>query len=228
MRRWVFVVVALYAVTLVLLILLSVLILHGKVEPLDRESWPLGAAILFFMLLEAGLLATPASAAKHRPVRRRAVVSTYLAAGLASALLFIGAAFCVAAAIWGDDISDGVTTAVLGAGACLWVGWGIFFHHVSRRQSAESALARQCRLLLRGSILELLIAIPSHVIVRRRDTCCAEGITVLGIAVGTAIMLFTFGPSVYFLFANRRDRTRPKPGSVRTVPAGRAEERIEL
>lgn len=227
MKRWVFVVAALYVTTLALLFLLTALLLQGKIER-TGNPWPLVILMLFFMLLEAGLLATPASASKHRPVRRRAVVATYLAAGLAASLLFLGATLSVAAAVWGDKVSDGVLTGILGAGLCLWIAWGFVFHRISRRQSGESALVTQCRVLLRGSILELLIAIPAHVIVRRRDTCCAEGITVLGIAAGTAIMLFTFGPSVYFLFANRRDGLRPKSISLGALPDGRTENEVEV
>jgi hypothetical protein len=39
---------------------------------------------------------------------------------------------------------------------------------------------RATRWLLRGSILELLVAVPSHVIVRRRDDCCAPHRHILG------------------------------------------------
>ena len=57
--------------------------------------------------------------------------------------------------------------------------------------------------LLRGTILELLIAVPSHIIVRHRDFCCAHGITAAGIATGLAVMLISFGPGIYYLYAER-------------------------
>jgi hypothetical protein len=57
--------------------------------------------------------------------------------------------------------------------------------------------------LLRGSILELLIAVPSHVIVRQRDDCCAPFATFWGIVTGISVMLISFGPGVLFLFAAR-------------------------
>ena len=57
--------------------------------------------------------------------------------------------------------------------------------------------------LLRGTIVELLIAIPSHVIARHKDVCCADGVTAIGIATGLTVMLISFGPGIYFLYAKR-------------------------
>ena len=53
--------------------------------------------------------------------------------------------------------------------------------------------------LLRGSGLELLVAVPSHVWARRPDDCSAPAVTGYGIATGLAIMLLSFGPGVFFL-----------------------------
>ena len=71
-------------------------------------------------------------------------------------------------------------------------------------------LKRITRWLLRGSILELLIAVPSHIIVRRRGDCCAPAGTFWGIATGISIMLLCFGPGVFFLFVARFKRLQLK------------------
>lgn len=69
-----------------------------------------------------------------------------------------------------------------------------------------------CRWLLRGSILEVIVAIPSHVIARRRDECCAPDFTLVGIIAGLSVALLSFGPGVFFLFAERvRSKRRAAP-----------------
>jgi hypothetical protein len=64
--------------------------------------------------------------------------------------------------------------------------------------------------LLKGSILEMLIAIPCHVIVRRRHDCSAPAVTSFGIVSGIAIMLISFGPSVLFLYKKRLETYAPR------------------
>ena len=62
---------------------------------------------------------------------------------------------------------------------------------------------------MRGSILELLIAVPSHIIVRHKDVCCAHAVTAAGIAAGLAVMFFSFGPGIYFLYVERIRKRKP-------------------
>ena len=83
-----------------------------------------------------------------------------------------------------------------------------------RADDPEALSRRLTKWLLRGSILELLVAVPCHVIVRQRNDCCAPFITFWGIATGMTVMLMSFGPGVFFLFAARiRDM---KPATHRT------------
>lgn len=48
-----------------------------------------------------------------------------------------------------------------------------------------------------------MIAIPSHIIVRQRDECCSPALTGVGIYTGIAVMLMSFGPGVFILYAQR-------------------------
>jgi hypothetical protein len=96
----------------------------------------------------------------------------------------------------------------------FWVTWAVVFRNFAKQDDPDALVKRITRWLLRGSILELLIAVPSHVIVRRRDDCCAPAGTFWGIATGISVMLLCFGPGVFFLFVERVNRLKPKaPGT---------------
>jgi len=101
--------------------------------------------------------------------------------------------------------------AVFATLATLWAIWFVVFSRFTASHDPESLLNRATRWLLRGSILELLVAVPSHIMVRRRDDCCARVSTFWVIALGISVMLIAFGPSVFFLFAQRIRRIQPKP-----------------
>jgi heme A synthase len=101
------------------------------------------------------------------------------------------------------------------AGAILtllvfWLVWAAIFRRYAKSDEPDALLKRSTRWLLRGSILELLVAVPSHVIVRRREDCCAPIGTFWGIATGISVMLLCFGPGVFFLFVERFERLKPK------------------
>jgi hypothetical protein len=91
-----------------------------------------------------------------------------------------------------------------------WFVWALIFRRAARADDPDALIKRLTRWLLRGSILELLVAVPSHVVVRRRDDCCAPIGTFWGIATGISVMLLCFGPGVYFLFVERFQRLKPK------------------
>ena len=90
-----------------------------------------------------------------------------------------------------------------------WLLWGILFYFYFRNSSA--VVTRLISWLLNGSVLELLIVIPCHVIARRRHDCSAPIATSFGIATGLAIMLLSFGPSVLFLYKKRLDSYSSRP-----------------
>ncbi len=95
----------------------------------------------------------------------------------------------------------------------FWIIWAVIFRRATQADDPDALLKRATRWLLRGSILELLIAVPSHVIVRRRDDCCAPIGTFWGIATGISVMLLCFGPGVFFLFGERCRKLKPKPAA---------------
>jgi hypothetical protein len=121
------------------------------------------------------------------------------------------APFAANGAYKSDDLAFiiGTATTII----AFWIIWAVVFRSFAKSDDENFLVKRSTRWLLRGSILELLIAVPSHVIVRRRDDCCAPIGTFWGIATGISIMLLCFGPGVFFLFVERIQRLKPKDTS---------------
>jgi hypothetical protein len=109
-----------------------------------------------------------------------------------------------------DSSGGGTLTTMIFTVIVFWLVWAIVFSRCAKSDDPNALLKRATRWLLRGSILELIIAVPSHVIVRRRDDCCAPIGTFWGIATGISVMLLCFGPGVYFLFVERMKKLQPK------------------
>jgi hypothetical protein len=95
----------------------------------------------------------------------------------------------------------------------LWLFWAILFYFYYRNSSA--VVTKLISWLLKASVLELLIVVPCHVIVRRRHDCSAPVATSFGIATGIAIMLMSFGPSVLFLYKKRLDEYSSRGSTTR-------------
>jgi len=175
---------------------------------------PLAAMIVS----QAVLLLVPVELSLQRPSTRRSVVATIVASGLMMGLLGAGAGASVLEFIKQEQA---LNLAMRGQGAPLlatlvlvWAVWCILFYRTSRDTAPMDLVTKQCRYLLKGSILELLVAVPTHIVARARDYCCAGFLTFLGIAFGVSVMLFSFGPAVFFLFLARWKRLQPQPGQA--------------
>ena len=114
-----------------------------------------------------------------------------------------------------NNSGDGTVYTMIFTVLVFWVIWAlVFFRHSAQSGTPDALLKRTMRWLLRGSILELIVAVPSHVIVRRRDDCCAPIGTFWGIATGISVMLLCFGPGVFFLFVERCQKLKPKSADI--------------
>ena len=143
------------------------------------------------------------------------------AACLMVAILASAIFFAIGAAVHGDEFS-GIypgwlanlpkvpqATLVLVFVLLVWAFWGALFYTFSKHASdiVDSAV----RWLIRGSVLELLVAVPCHIIVRQRDDCSAPFLSAYGIATGIAIMLMGFGPGVLFLYRRKLGDYKKEP-----------------
>ena len=92
--------------------------------------------------------------------------------------------------------------------------WAFLFYRFAKTTDTDSFIARMLKWLITGSILELLVAVPCHVIVRHKDVCCAQGLTFYGIAAGLAVMALAFGPGIAFLILKRARGLKPSADNV--------------
>jgi hypothetical protein len=212
MKRWGYLVAAIYAALLVAVITplwpLASWDSRGFAVYRSWEYW-LGVAVL--VLAQWLLLLVPVDLSDRRLRPRRHLLVPVVTSAFLLAILAFGAFFSAQCALFGDHVEWPYGALGPGRGgwvavaivAALWILWGLAFWRFGRGRDPESLLRKLTSWLLKGSILELLVAIPSHLVTRHRHDCCAPAATFLGIATGLAVMLLSFGPGVLFLFAER-------------------------
>ena len=216
MKRWALLVAVLYALVLgILAVPVAALAFWqspGKIAQVFRDQgfwlW-----LLIMVGCELVLLAVPVRISSRRPVTKGAFWPTILASSLALALLVVAAAICIQAVLLGDKVLTDKWQgwALLAALVGLWGFWSVLFYRISGKQTPPDFVAALCQRLFRGSVLELLVAVPCHIIVRSRHYCCAHGVTFVGLSLGIAVMLFSFGPAAFVLFVERSRRLRASP-----------------
>jgi hypothetical protein len=223
MKRWALIVALLYSLMLVVLSLPVAMLAFLKPSSAASPqtsfihdavgwygSWQLWLWLAVMGLAQAALLAVPVRMTSRRPVSRRPLALTVLAGGLMMGGLVAGAVLSIYEFIVADKGGgDWVGWLALGLGVVTWSLWAVIFFRLSRATEPQDLVSRQCRWLLKGSILELLIAVPTHIVARCRDYCCAGFMTFIGLALGSSVMLFSFGPGVFFLFVARWRRLHP-------------------
>jgi hypothetical protein len=159
-----------------------------------------GQALLLFLSVDTSF---------HRLRPRAHILVSCVIAGTLWALLSGAAVFSLGFGIYGDRFGgkflDEYALACWGG---LWAVWLVVFYAYFRNSSAT--ITRVTSWLLKGSVLELLIAVPAHVAARRRHDCSAPAVTSFGIASGIAIMLLCFGPSVLLLYKKRMNEYAQK------------------
>jgi len=195
--RWVYAIIVVYG--LLILGIISVMVIPVA---LDRDGLliPLLITISVFVIAQASLIYVPVRVNNRRPLTRRSLWWPLLGSGVLAGVLVLGAGL----ALWEWlKLSEEWGWVAVGAGGMTWIIWAIVFWVMSSYREPASIASRLHRWLIGGSVLELLVAVQTHLVVRRRQECCAGVATMLGICMGVAVMLIAFGPSIGFLYYRR-------------------------
>ena len=211
MKRWMVLTVGLYGLCVLGMFLFGFFLWEDIAFFEDLRS-SRGILLLFstfvilpLMLAEGVLLFLSPRNDSERPRRRRSLLTAAILGSLPMGLLFLGFLFSLGLLIWGEKRGGMFLYSwpVLIFPGLFWIFWGyLFYHHLSEKDS-ESSLSWITSRLLKGSILELLVALPSHVIARHRQECCAPFFTYCAIITGLSVALLAYGPGMYFLFSRK-------------------------
>lgn len=203
MKRWVLLTILLYLLCLSVLTVPLFLAFSGKDSELLLVFY--GWFVPILVLVQGVLLLVPIAVIRERPIKRRNIILSAVIGAIPMAALALGFFGSLALMVWGENAVDEYLYdwSALIIPAIFWLVWGIVFYKSFSSEDPNTFTSNLTRWLLRGSILELIVAIPSHIISRHRHECCAPPFTLLGIATGIAIALMSFGPGVFFLFAQR-------------------------
>lgn len=211
MRKWGVLISIVYAL-IVLGLLTPVAVLLAGPSDLSEfwkgvlgayREWLLWVPVLVVLGGQALLLFLSVDTSQKRLKPRAHILSSCGLAGILVGLLTFAVTGAIGVATKGDKFGEGTFENPYLFFGVAWVFWGIVFYLFLRNSSA--VVNQIVSWLLRGSILELLVAVPCHVIVRRRHDCSAPIVTSFGIVTGIAIMLLSFGPSVLLLYKKRLD-----------------------
>ena len=227
MRNWGILVTAFYALVVLLLLSFGMVFLAENWWDLDPAYQSDFDELVIISLIPTAFLvcgqvlllflSVDTSWRRQKPQRHAKVTAGLV--GIMVTILTLAICLAVATALWGDNFDIPILDEIeredlqlvvfLATIAVIWGIWGVVFYRFSNSSSnvVDSAL----NWLIKGSVLELLVAVPCHIIVRQREWCCAQYVSAYGIAAGIAIMLMAFGPSAMFLYKRKfgeyKDRT---------------------
>ena len=207
--RWVYAVVTVYLVLLAAILTLP-LWLWGGASLLDGNFHDLALSAIWVGVLTSGglsLIFIPVRAMRRRAVTRRSIWLPLIGSGFFAGLLALGASLALCE--YFKQAGPHPEWIIFGAGIMTWIAWSIVFGLIAFSGRERAIGLTLHRWLIAGSVLELLVAVPTHVLVRRRRECCAGLATGAGICLGVAVMIISFGPSVLLLYYKRRRQITP-------------------
>jgi hypothetical protein len=205
---WVWFIVVIYLLIVApITLLLPVFIASGDTQNYSAIAWASGTALVM-TLCGLGLILTPVKKARRRPYTRSSVWIPIAASGFLMGLLVVGAGLALIEYFHDDRADEAWFYGLWIGGGAVWVAWSLIWWLLTSAGDPTSVVSTLHRWLIGGSVAELLVAVPTHLVVRRRGYCCAGIYTATGIIFGVAVMILAFGPAVAFLFFERWKKIR--------------------
>ena len=209
MKKWGLIVTGFYVLVLLLLLVPVSAPLAGMEFKLDLyKQAPVWLTIAILICGQALLLFLSVDTTWKKLKPRAHLLITVAVTSMLLGLLTFGMLWSLIPAVFGehgyhwDPLIDSLLK-ICAWWAILWCIWFVVFYRFVKGRS--DVVTRAISWLFRGSVLELLVAVPCHIIVRRRGDCSAPALTSYGITTGIAIMILSFGPSVLLLYKKRMD-----------------------
>ncbi len=196
MRRHRWLLLGLY-VPLILL-LFGTLVVASRPDAESMYWW--GGLGVFLVFSQIIFICVPGRPEYLTPVRARHLVAPAIVAGLMMAALIGGLTCALWELLLGSDVPDFVVWVFWSGLVPLWVIWTVVFYVQCRCLNRFQAIRRMVMWLLKGSLLQLLATVPSHVVVSRRPGCMVGFFTACGMMAGIYVMLWAFGPGIALLF----------------------------
>lgn len=88
--------------------------------------------------------------------------------------------------------------------AISWLTWGIIFFIWGTTKQRYKTVRNLISSMFAGSLLTLIVTIPSHIIVSKRPGCLVGLGTSMGICSGVFVMFWAFGPGIILLFLREK------------------------
>jgi hypothetical protein len=217
MKKWVLLNIALYMLAIIVLSapLFALAFIGGNVElgRIYQEFLSSGWFWLIFAVLVASQILLLTARVKHEGelvIKRHNLFLMVISASFLCMLLTGGIIFSLIAVFFGDHDSRAVSWGAVVLIFCSWIFWFVKFWKFGKNKP-DKFFDKTIANLFKGSVLELLIVISSHILVRWRGDCCSPALTFGGIVAGVAVMLLAFGPlAIIVLMRKRRQKMLAK------------------
>jgi len=137
------------------------------------------------------------------PIRKRRLVIPVIIAAVMMTVLAAGITLALGELIFHEP-GDWFVYAFWTIVALNWLAWGIIFFIWGARTQRYKTVRNFISTMFAGSLLTLMVSIPSHIIASRRSYCFAGMATAAGIISGIFVMLWAFGPGIILLFLREK------------------------